>query len=164
MHECMHACMYLLLNAFPLTIVSEAEVLCRLQLQYRMHPCISYLPSRMFYNGDLRDGIKASDRESPMHDPVREIVFPCMLHAWRCLHPLPLPCACLALPLPCLALPCLALALPATSWTSTHSSAASLHSARGFLVSLRLKVSQMLESQMLEQFFLFDVHRILRKL
>jgi hypothetical protein len=31
----------------------------------------------MFYNGDLRDGIKASDRESPMHDPVREILCSC---------------------------------------------------------------------------------------
>ena len=33
-----------------------------LQLQYRMHPLISEFPCRVFYEGLLKDGIKASDR------------------------------------------------------------------------------------------------------
>ena len=34
----------------------------RLQVQYRMHPCLSEFPSAMFYEGSLQNGVTASDR------------------------------------------------------------------------------------------------------
>ena len=34
----------------------------RLQVQYRMHPCLSEFPSNMFYEGSLQNGITESDR------------------------------------------------------------------------------------------------------
>ena len=40
-------------------------------MQYRMHPKISYLPSKLFYEGKLLDGIDAADRDSAMHERVR---------------------------------------------------------------------------------------------
>ena len=50
---------------------SRCAVLCRLQIQYRMHPCISFLPAQLFYDGMLLDGVDAEDRASVMHEPVR---------------------------------------------------------------------------------------------
>jgi regulator of nonsense transcripts 1 len=34
----------------------------RLQVQYRMHPCLSEFPSNMFYDGSLQNGVTASQR------------------------------------------------------------------------------------------------------
>ena len=34
----------------------------RLQVQYRMHPCLSKFPSNMFYEGTLQDGVTAPER------------------------------------------------------------------------------------------------------
>jgi len=34
----------------------------RLQVQYRMHPCLSEFPSNTFYEGDLQNGVTASER------------------------------------------------------------------------------------------------------
>jgi regulator of nonsense transcripts 1 len=42
----------------------------RLQVQYRMHPCLSEFPSNMFYDGSLQNGVTASQRLR------REIEFP----------------------------------------------------------------------------------------
>lgn len=37
----------------------------RLQVQYRMHPCLSEFPSDVFYEGALQNGVAASERLSP---------------------------------------------------------------------------------------------------
>jgi regulator of nonsense transcripts 1 len=42
----------------------------RLQVQYRMHPCLSQFPSNMFYDGSLQNGVTASQRTR------RDIEFP----------------------------------------------------------------------------------------
>ncbi len=42
----------------------------RLQVQYRMHPCLSEFPSNTFYEGTLQNGVSAEDRSRP------EIEFP----------------------------------------------------------------------------------------
>ena len=34
----------------------------RLQVQYRMHPCLSEFPSNMFYEGSLQNGITTAER------------------------------------------------------------------------------------------------------
>ncbi len=34
----------------------------RLQVQYRMHPCLSEFPSNMFYEGSLQNGVTTQDR------------------------------------------------------------------------------------------------------
>jgi regulator of nonsense transcripts 1 len=34
----------------------------RLQVQYRMHPCLSSFPSNMFYEGDLQNGVTNQER------------------------------------------------------------------------------------------------------
>lgn len=34
----------------------------RLQVQYRMHPCLSEFPSNMFYEGTLQNGVTAGER------------------------------------------------------------------------------------------------------
>ena len=34
----------------------------RLQVQYRMHPCLSEFPSNMFYEGTLQNGVTAPER------------------------------------------------------------------------------------------------------
>jgi regulator of nonsense transcripts 1 len=34
----------------------------RLQVQYRMHPCLSEFPSNMFYEGSLQNGVTSADR------------------------------------------------------------------------------------------------------
>ena len=35
----------------------------RLQVQYRMHPCLSAFPSNMFYEGSLQNGVTEADRQ-----------------------------------------------------------------------------------------------------
>lgn len=35
----------------------------RLQVQYRMHPCLSEFPSNMFYEGSLQNGVTETDRQ-----------------------------------------------------------------------------------------------------
>ncbi len=37
----------------------------RLEIQYRMHPCLSEFPSNMFYEGTLQNGITAQERLRP---------------------------------------------------------------------------------------------------
>jgi regulator of nonsense transcripts 1 len=38
---------------------------CRLQVQYRMHPCLSEFPSNTFSEGALQNGAGAGDRRPP---------------------------------------------------------------------------------------------------
>lgn len=48
----------------------------RLEVQYRMHPCLSEFPSNMFYDGSLQNGITNEDRQvlnSKFPWPIREI-------------------------------------------------------------------------------------------
>jgi len=40
----------------------------RLQVQYRMHPCLSEFPSNMFYEGTLQNGCTASEKTLPNID------------------------------------------------------------------------------------------------
>ncbi|GME77410.1 unnamed protein product [Ambrosiozyma monospora] len=42
----------------------------RLEVQYRMHPCLSEFPSNMFYDGSLQNGVTAEERT------VRDSLFP----------------------------------------------------------------------------------------
>lgn len=35
---------------------------CHVQVQYRMHPCLSEFPSNTFYEGALQNGVTESDR------------------------------------------------------------------------------------------------------
>ncbi|EDQ92857.1 uncharacterized protein MONBRDRAFT_650, partial [Monosiga brevicollis MX1] len=54
----------------------------RLQVQYRMHPCLSEFPSNTFYEGSLQNGVTASERLMPAVDfpwPVPET--PMMFYA-----------------------------------------------------------------------------------
>ena len=37
----------------------------RLQVQYRMHPCLSEFPSNSFYEGTLQNGVTVNERQSP---------------------------------------------------------------------------------------------------
>jgi len=37
----------------------------RLQVQYRMHPCLSKFPSNMFYEGTLQNGVTEEERANP---------------------------------------------------------------------------------------------------
>jgi regulator of nonsense transcripts 1 len=48
----------------------------RLEVQYRMHPCLSEFPSNMFYDGSLQNGITNEDRQvlnSNFPWPIREM-------------------------------------------------------------------------------------------
>ena len=52
----------------------------RLQIQYRMHPCLSEWPSNTFYEGSLQNGVTAQDRTNdfidfPWIDPDRPMMF-----------------------------------------------------------------------------------------
>jgi regulator of nonsense transcripts 1 len=52
----------------------------RLQVQYRMHPCLSEWPSNTFYEGSLQNGVTANDRSNdgidfPWIDPDRPMMF-----------------------------------------------------------------------------------------
>jgi regulator of nonsense transcripts 1 len=40
----------------------------RLQVQYRMHPCLSEFPSNAFYEGSLQNGVTVGDRARPALD------------------------------------------------------------------------------------------------
>ncbi|CAM9844197.1 unnamed protein product, partial [Discosporangium mesarthrocarpum] len=40
----------------------------RLQVQYRMHPCLSEWPSNMFYEGTLQNGVTEAERTMPQID------------------------------------------------------------------------------------------------
>jgi len=40
----------------------------RLQVQYRMHPCLSEFPSNTFYEGTLQNGVSTADRLQPQVD------------------------------------------------------------------------------------------------
>lgn len=52
----------------------------RLQVQYRMHPCLSEFPSNMFYEGTLQNGVSDHERllpalDLPWPDPSRPMFF-----------------------------------------------------------------------------------------
>jgi len=52
----------------------------RLQVQYRMHPCLSQFPSNMFYEGTLQNGVSGAERflpgvDLPWPDPSRPMFF-----------------------------------------------------------------------------------------
>lgn len=54
----------------------------RLQVQYRMHPCLSEFPSNMFYEGTLQNGVTQAERIRPSLDfpwPVPDL--PMLFHA-----------------------------------------------------------------------------------
>ena len=52
----------------------------RLQVQYRMHPCLSEFPSNVFYEGALQNGVAAADRlmthvKFPWPNPSKPMMF-----------------------------------------------------------------------------------------
>jgi regulator of nonsense transcripts 1 len=52
----------------------------RLQIQYRMHPCLSEFPSNMFYDGELQNGVSAYERtltdvDFPWPVPSKPMMF-----------------------------------------------------------------------------------------
>ena len=52
----------------------------RLQVQYRMHPCLSEFPSSAFYEGTLQNGVTQSERvqagvDFPWPVPTRPMMF-----------------------------------------------------------------------------------------
>ncbi|EDK45555.1 ATP-dependent helicase NAM7 [Lodderomyces elongisporus NRRL YB-4239] len=51
-------------------LVFLGHVPIRLEVQYRMHPCLSEFPSNMFYEGSLQNGVTSKDRL------VEEAMFP----------------------------------------------------------------------------------------
>ena len=56
----------------------------RLQVQYRMHPCLSEFPSNTFYEGTLQNGVTSAERIHPCADfpwpnPARPMFFYCSL-------------------------------------------------------------------------------------
>ncbi|KNZ55407.1 hypothetical protein VP01_2691g3 [Puccinia sorghi] len=56
----------------------------RLQVQYRMHPCLSEFPSNMFYEGSLQNGVTAPERikknvDFPWPQPATPMCFHCNL-------------------------------------------------------------------------------------
>jgi regulator of nonsense transcripts 1 len=56
----------------------------RLQVQYRMHPCLSEFPSNMFYEGSLQNGVTAPERikknvDFPWPQPTTPMCFHCNL-------------------------------------------------------------------------------------
>lgn len=63
----------------------ERMILCgvrpvRLQVQYRMHPCLSEFPSNVFYEGALQNGVTEAERTNtlvafPWPDPSKCIMF-----------------------------------------------------------------------------------------
>ena len=58
----------------------------RLQVQYRMHPCLSEFPSNTFYEGTLQNGVTSAERIHPCADfpwpnPARPMFFYCSLGA-----------------------------------------------------------------------------------
>ena len=54
----------------------------RLQVQYRMHPCLSDFPSNMFYEGTLQNGVTISERlKTDLDFPWPILETPMMFHA-----------------------------------------------------------------------------------
>lgn len=63
----------------------ERMILCgvrpvRLQVQYRMHPCLSEFPSNVFYEGALQNGVTEAERSNPAvafpwPDPAKCMMF-----------------------------------------------------------------------------------------
>lgn len=63
----------------------ERMILCgvrpvRLQVQYRMHPCLSEFPSNVFYEGALQNGVTEAERTNPLvafpwPDPAKCMMF-----------------------------------------------------------------------------------------
>jgi regulator of nonsense transcripts 1 len=63
----------------------ERMILCgvrpvRLQVQYRMHPCLSEFPSNTFYDGALQNGVTEAERVHPhvafpWPDPSKRLMF-----------------------------------------------------------------------------------------
>lgn len=56
----------------------------RLQVQYRMHPCLSEFPSNMFYEGSLQNGVTAGERlrrkvDFPWPSPDCPMFFLCCI-------------------------------------------------------------------------------------
>ena len=56
----------------------------RLQVQYRMHPCLSEFPSNTFYEGTLQNGVTSAERIHPCADfpwpnPARPMFFYCSM-------------------------------------------------------------------------------------
>ena len=56
----------------------------RLQVQYRMHPCLSEFPSSTFYEGTLQNGVTAAERQHavtdfPWPNPNRPMFFYCSM-------------------------------------------------------------------------------------
>jgi regulator of nonsense transcripts 1 len=52
----------------------------KLQVQYRMHPCLSEFPSNNFYEGTLQNGVTVNERQSsgidfPWPVPNRPMFF-----------------------------------------------------------------------------------------
>uniref|UniRef100_A0A7S2DKE2 Upf1 domain-containing protein n=2 Tax=Haptolina brevifila TaxID=156173 RepID=A0A7S2DKE2_9EUKA len=51
----------------------------RLQVQYRMHPCLSEFPSNTFYEGTLQNGVTSAERQGnvafPWPNPNRPMIF-----------------------------------------------------------------------------------------
>ena len=60
-------------------LVAMGNLPIRLQVQYRMHPCLSEFPSNMFYEGSLQNGVSATERRSrvpfPWPHPERPMMF-----------------------------------------------------------------------------------------
>jgi len=60
-------------------MVALGHLPIRLQVQYRMHPCLSEFPSNMFYEGSLQNGVSAAERRSrvpfPWPQPQRPMMF-----------------------------------------------------------------------------------------
>lgn len=55
----------------------------RLQVQYRMHPCLSSFPSNTFYEGSLQNGVTSEERllphsKFPWPDPLKPMLFYCV--------------------------------------------------------------------------------------
>ena len=59
-----------------------------LQVQYRMHPCLSEFPSNCFYEGTLQNGVTANERQSsgidfPWPVPNRPMFFYVQVLFWK---------------------------------------------------------------------------------
>ena len=64
-------------------LVLRGQKANRLTIQYRMHPCLSVFPSNSFYEGELQNGVSASERQLkkvklPFPRPDRPMFFYCV--------------------------------------------------------------------------------------
>lgn len=58
-------------------LVMLGTVPVRLEVQYRMHPCLSEFPSFVFYDGSLQNGVTLNEREYPLDDfPWPDVRYP----------------------------------------------------------------------------------------